>query len=549
MGGYLSHLKAEPLETVLNASCGPVKGNEYRHGDRSVHGYLGIPYAQPPVGPLRFKKPLPADIWTEPRDCTQYGPRCPPSGMLHEATDFMSQEIPDEANCLTLNVFQPSWQSKSFVSQRPVMVFIHGGGFELGSSRDYCAYSLANTLPLKDVVLVTINYRLGILGFFTTGDDVCRGNFGLWDQTLALQWVQKHIASFGGNPNNVTIFGQSAGGASVDLLSLSPHSRDLFHKVIPMSGCADTHFAMRTAKNEAKVCREFAEKKGFQGSGTAELVDFLKNLSAATISEKIGFQHTTSGLMTFCPNFDKDFFPKPLNELRKEAPKKTVMIGCVEHEGLIFAFTNPAFTNSVDELKRRIAIEFGDDMVENFEEVRQQIFEQYSRVDNGTTMEENLVQFVGDSMFNVGILLAAENCAKKGDDVYFYVFDYCNPDGFGQFTDLLPFKVPTHSTDLRYVLGEGVYSKFDPTEEELKMVDQMGDFYTNFAKFGNPNSPGSESAQWEKYDVSKRGRHFHISLPNSQMRNEYHNERCEFLTEIHKNNKSYLETFYRVVKK
>uniref|UniRef100_A0A8R1IB41 COesterase domain-containing protein n=1 Tax=Caenorhabditis japonica TaxID=281687 RepID=A0A8R1IB41_CAEJA len=108
-------------------------------------------------------------------------------------------------------------------------------------------------------------------------------------------------------------------------------------------------------------------------------------------------------------------------------------------------------------------------------------------------------------------------------------------------------KVPTHSTDLRYVLGEGAYSKFDPTEEELKMVDQMGDFYTNFAN--NPNSPGSGSAQWEKYDVSKRGRHFHISLPNSQMRNEYHNGRCEFLAEIHKNNKSYLETFYGVVKK
>uniref|UniRef100_A0A8R1DMQ2 COesterase domain-containing protein n=1 Tax=Caenorhabditis japonica TaxID=281687 RepID=A0A8R1DMQ2_CAEJA len=103
-----------------------------------------------------------------------------------------------------------------------------------------------------------------------------------------------------------------------------------------MSGSADTHFAMRTAKNQAKVCREFAEKKGFQGSGTAELVDFLTNLPAETISENIGFQHTASGIISFCPNFDNDFFPKPMAELRKEAPKKPVMIGCAEHEGLMF---------------------------------------------------------------------------------------------------------------------------------------------------------------------------------------------------------------------
>uniref|UniRef100_A0A8R1IC65 Carboxylic ester hydrolase n=1 Tax=Caenorhabditis japonica TaxID=281687 RepID=A0A8R1IC65_CAEJA len=226
MGGYLSHLKAEPLETVLNASCGPVKGNEYRHGDRSVHGYLGISYAQPPVGPLRFKKPLPADIWTEPRDCTEYGPRCPPSGAGYERGMFVNPDEPDEATCLSLNVFVPAYSSEQYKDKRPVMIYVHGGGFEISASREFCAYSMSSTLPLKDVVLVTINYRLGILGFFTTGDDVCPGNFGLWDQTLALQWVQKHIESFGGDPNNVTLFGQSAGGACVDLLALSPHSRE-----------------------------------------------------------------------------------------------------------------------------------------------------------------------------------------------------------------------------------------------------------------------------------------------------------------------------------
>lgn len=103
------------------------------------------------------------------------------------------------------------------------MIYFYGGGFEVGTTYIH-DYSISGTLPMKDVVYVSVNYRVGPYGFLTTGDDVARGNYGLWDQTLALQWVQEHITSFGGNPKNVTIFGTSAGGASVDLLALSPHS-------------------------------------------------------------------------------------------------------------------------------------------------------------------------------------------------------------------------------------------------------------------------------------------------------------------------------------
>lgn len=127
----MSHLKAEPLEGVLNASCGPVRGNNYKHvstgfsfsfslydfqGDKSVHAYLGIPYAQPPVGNLRFEKPLPADSWTETRDCTEYGPRCHPSGFGNERGMLQVADAPDEAKCLTVNVFVPGWESQEYVS-------------------------------------------------------------------------------------------------------------------------------------------------------------------------------------------------------------------------------------------------------------------------------------------------------------------------------------------------------------------------------------------------------------------------------------------------
>lgn len=133
MGGHLSHLKPKPLLNVLNSTCGPVQGNLYRHvriprnhyffisknkvfkGNEEVHGYLGIPYAQPPIGILRFKKPVSADVWTETRDCTKYGPRCPPSGMLYENLQLPNTDIPDEANCLSLNVFCPQWEIKQSV--------------------------------------------------------------------------------------------------------------------------------------------------------------------------------------------------------------------------------------------------------------------------------------------------------------------------------------------------------------------------------------------------------------------------------------------------
>lgn len=147
------------------------------------------------------------------------------------------------------------------------MVFIHGGGFAVHSSSNYGCATIARNLCTKDVVVVTINYRLGVLGFFTTGDDVCKGNLGLWDQTAALKWVQEHIASFRGDPNNVTIFGQSAGGASVDLLCLSPHSRDLFRRAIPMAGNGECDFAVRTSEQQATLSREFARYLGWEGNG------------------------------------------------------------------------------------------------------------------------------------------------------------------------------------------------------------------------------------------------------------------------------------------
>lgn len=546
MGGFLSHLTAEENAEVLKATCGPVRGNIYRHGDVIVDGYLGIPFAKPPIGELRFKKPVPEDIWAEPRDCYKYGPVCVQTGG-HEEISGPRAVTPEEAGCLTLNVFAPRAPSSEFKSGRTVMVFIHGGAFGATGSADFCAYSLSGTLPLKDVIVVTINYRLGAFGFLTTGDDVCRGNMGLWDQTLALKWVQQHISSFGGDPKCVTLFGQSAGAASADLLSLSPHSRDLFSRFILISGSAQCDFALRTSKNQAKVFREFAEHHGFSGGNSEALFEWYQKQYPEILRNIKNFNKSISGYLHFTPNLDCDFLPKPLDELRREAPKKEMMLGIDEYEGVMFTMLNPAYRPAENGLKVIPKAVYGPDVVSNPEEIQKSFYEEYMKgVDKSDemAMKKRLSEAMGDIFFNIGVLSAAKSAAKHGNDVYLYTFAYTNPEGFGMWNDLMPLKAAVHCTELRYLLGEGVYSKFDPNEDDLKVLGKTTTLFSNFAKYGNPNGKESLLNEWEKYSLDCPGRHFRISYPMCEMRDVYQEGRTLFLEKIEGESDKYQELVY-----
>ncbi|XP_032111644.1 putative inactive carboxylesterase 4 [Sapajus apella] len=203
--------------------------------------FLGIPFAKPPLGPLRFTPPQPAEPWSFVKNATSYPPMCsqdPTAGQfLSELCTNRKEDIPLKfsEDCLYLNIYTPADLAKK--SRLPVMVWIHGGALLLGGASTYDGLPLA---AHENVVVVTIQYRLGIWGFFSTGDEHSRGNWGHLDQLAALRWVQDNIASFGGNPGSVTIFGQSAGGESVSVLVFSPLSKNLFHRAISESGVALT---------------------------------------------------------------------------------------------------------------------------------------------------------------------------------------------------------------------------------------------------------------------------------------------------------------------
>ncbi|ULT90338.1 hypothetical protein L3Y34_008588 [Caenorhabditis briggsae] len=158
---------------------------------------------------------------------------------------------------------------------------------------------------------------------------------------------------------------------------------------------------------------------------------------------------------------------------------------------------------------------------------------------NEKKLKERIVELFADALFTAGIFENAQNCANYGNDVWLYVFDYSEPSGFGPQREFASFVGATHATDLRYILGEGFYSEFKPTDDEIKMIDKITEIYSNFGKYGNPNETGSQ--EWERYNPEHQRRHYRISYPRGNMRDEYCPERMEYLKEVRKNNKN-LET-------
>ena len=215
------------------------------HSGRAMRSFMGIPYAKPPVGDLRFKDAVPADPWTGEKLVLEY------SSICTQRDPFMRHSsVSGSEDCLYLNVFTPS---KAYLDEQkkplPVLVWFHGGGFVCGSA----SYFGPDFLMEHDIILVAGNYRVGPLGFFSTGQDDCPGNIGLKDQVMVLKWVQENIGAFGGDPNSVTIAGESAGGATTTYLMMTPMAKGLFHKVIAQSGTHLDPWAAPLHAGEAPV--------------------------------------------------------------------------------------------------------------------------------------------------------------------------------------------------------------------------------------------------------------------------------------------------------
>ncbi|CAI9588172.1 unnamed protein product [Staurois parvus] len=296
-----------------------------KDADRAVHAFYGVPFAKPPVGPLRFAASGPPDGWNGVREATEQPPMCLQTLEAMESMIDMIKatiKLPNVSeDCLYLNVFTPADRGQD--AKLPVMVFIHGGALIVGGAVMFEGSALS---AHENVLIVTIQYRLGILGFFSSGDNQALGNYGFLDQVEALRWVQENIADFGGDPDSVTIFGESAGGISVSALVLSPLAKGLFHRAIAESGVALVPGLITNSDEETSFVRNIIAN--ISGCDVASLVDCLKAKSEEEILS------ISANFLPIPACVDGVFLPKPAEEIlaAKENNKVPFIIGVTEQE-------------------------------------------------------------------------------------------------------------------------------------------------------------------------------------------------------------------------
>ncbi|GMR61144.1 hypothetical protein PMAYCL1PPCAC_31339, partial [Pristionchus mayeri] len=519
--------RSAPNSPVISTRDGNVQGKRLvDEPGFKADAYLGIPYAQPPSGDLRFRKPVSPVKWAGTRECFEHPKKCVqiPFGMLA----LIDKDWPSSEDCLYLNIFCPgdyTLQDRKY----PVMMFIHGGGFAAGSAMAYGDQGICEGLVRQGVIVVVVQYRLGVLGFFSTGDEACPGNFGLWDQIEALKWIQENIGQFGGDKDNVTIFGQSSGGASVDLLSLSPHAKGLIHRVIPMSGSALTPWSHRTST--ADYCKSYAETKlGIKAETSEQFIAQLRNVSADLLVfepiKEISQRETTRG---FCPVIDGDLFPLPIEELRKTAPLLPVMGGLMALECGLFL---PDMNITEEQIKNTIEAMLPESAVS---ESSESLVEMYKEVARKRQPKQALwrarVELAGDRMYNIATMDMLRKTSQRGATTYFYVFEYYNRLIFGPLAEVAPSSEASHCAELAYVFNTGVAVPFPFCDHDKKIADMMMRAFANFAKRGNPNDEGDTT--WLPCDSEHLGRHMVLDL-KPRMEEQFNEGRCERWLELQK---------------
>ena len=417
--------------------------------DNGVDAYKGIPYVAPPIGPLRWQAPGPAPHWQGPRDASAFGPICPQhptEGQLVRAN------LPQSEDCLTLNI----WTPESRAGKLPVMVWIHGGGFTQGASSVPRFDGAA--LARRGVVLVSINYRLGRLGFFAyPGLD--QVNFGLLDQIAALQWVQRNIAAFGGDPANVTLFGESAGGASVNILMVSPLAKGLFAKAISESGGLFQTDGLSEARTNALT---FAAKLG--ASGPTALATLRATDAARIVSDD------ESG-----PILDGKVLTEEIGDsfAAGRMAKIPFLAGSNSDEG----------SQIGDGANDWLTQPFGDRLA-----AVRAVYE----TDGKLTDVEFKHQLFSDRFFAGSAAIAAAAIARAGAPAYVY--------RFGFLADLARRRGLTgvpHGGEMVFIFGFGALAAFAPPQDTA-MSATMQAYWTNFAKTGDPNGEGLPP--WPKFE-------------------------------------------------
>ncbi|CAH1267860.1 CES2 [Branchiostoma lanceolatum] len=477
-------------DVVASTVNGRLRGRRERVTEDSIQVYtfLGVPYARPPLGDLRFHAPLPHAPWTGVRNATHHGAHCAqdiPGGrrFFHSIPLFLPHDRISE-DCLFLDVYTPTTDTPAGLA---VLFFIHGGGLVSGGGAQYDGRALT---ALGNIVVVIINYRLDALGFLGTGDEQTPWNVGFLDQISALRWVQNNIHFFGGDREQVTIAGQSAGGLSVGLLVLSPLTDGLFHRAISQSGAATT---LPTRANRNMTVENFVRFSGMcQQLSPSETLECLKS---APLEEFIKVQPS---VLWNDPVIDGYFLPDHPRTLLKNGPVKHIeyLMGVTNHEmGHIIAQDNPTVFYGTDEkdrdeIRRRISVQVrAYSQCKEAVDVSKLISD--ALLDLYMAEQDPLLQVLGDIIMTVPTVNTAQYTADA--PVYLYEFEH-RPSWHHSKPDHVK---ADHGDELLFVFGAPFFdwprNPEDPawrvnfTEEERALSRKLLTYWTNFVKAGDPN--------------------------------------------------------------
>ncbi len=465
------------INGVVKVDGGLISGSEAE----GVRSYKGIPFAKPPVGDLRWKPPQTVTAWQGVRECTDYGPDCPQASYA-QGSLFYSAPRKQSEDCLYLNV----WTTAKPSEKRPVMVWIHGGALTRGSgaTRTYDGTAFAK----KGVVLVTVNYRLGPLGYLAHPELTAEspnhssGNYGVLDQLAALKWVQKNIAAFGGDPSRVTIFGESAGSWSVNILVGTPLAKGLFHRAIGESG---GQFGPMTALKEDKKGSPSAEKIGaaFAKACGADSLNALRQVPAEKIIEVFNNDAEGRKFRTVV-NVDGWVLPDEIRNIFAQGKHNDVPVLIGSNANEMTSLTTPALVpKTLADYRKRVEAQYGD-LIKEFDAVYP--------VKSEADMASALLGSMRDGLFTLNMRTWARMTAKGRAKAYLYLFSHVPPNPNSKYLGAY------HAAEIAYVFNNLNRQNTLLQESDFKLADQMQNYWVNFATTGNPNGKGLPN--WTAYN-------------------------------------------------
>ncbi|XP_074546531.1 bile salt-activated lipase-like [Halichoeres trimaculatus] len=515
------------LETVSAASLGVVyteggmvKGDSIYIGlFRRMDVFRGIPFADIPG---RFEKPQRHPGWDGVLKATEFRPRCMQVNLI--MTDTRGSE-----DCLYLNIWVPHGSSVS--RDLPVMVWIYGGGFLAGGSMganflDNYLYDGQEIADRGNVIVVTFGYRVGTLGFLSTGDSDLPGNYGLWDQQAAIAWVHRNIRSFGGDPDNVTIFGESAGGASVNFQTLTPHNKGLFKRAISQSGVALAPWAIN--ENPRRFAEEIALKVNCPTDDS--MAACLKMTEPQTLTLAGDLSLTSSpdnplvNNLLLSPVVDGDFLPDEPSKLFHNAAEIDYIAGVNDMDGHIFTAVDVPSINShlvdtpIEDVKRLLASYTKEGGPDALSEAYSTYTYTWGSNPNKETIKTTIVDIGTDYIFLVPTQAALYLHAANATTGRTYSYVFSQPNRMGGIGKPYPsWMGADHADDLQYVFGKPFTTPLGYWPSHRDVSRYMINYWTNFAKTGDPNKGESVPATWPEFTSTG---HKYLEI-NSKMDKNY----------------------------